>query len=139
MLGKETGSKVKHVDAEALEALVAHKWPGNVRELQNVVHRAVLSCDSKTITTDHLPQDLVKSTNIPATLLPSPRSAAAGPDVPLLSLAELEQRAIRNTLAHTGGSVGKAAKLLGIGRATLYRRLSSDDTLLGTPVASLHN
>ncbi len=138
-LGNETGSKVKHVDAEALEALVAHNWPGNVRELQNVVHRAVLSCDSKTITTDHLPQDLVKSTKIPAALLPSPRSAATGPDVPLLSLAELEQRAIRNTLAHTGGSVGKAAKLLGIGRATLYRRLSSDDTLLNTPVATLHN
>lgn len=138
-LGKATDSKVKHVDAEALEALVAYTWPGNVRELQNIVHRAVLSCDSKTISIEHLPNSLLlpsKSALIPLEATPSEPTSL---DLPLLSLAELEQRAIRNALAHTGGSVGKAARLLGIGRATLYRRLSSDNTLLDTAVTPLQN
>ncbi len=138
-LGKESGSKVKHVDAEALEALVAHDWPGNVRELQNVIHRAVLSCDSKTISRTHLPQNLVKSTKAQAPLPMASGHETSVAELPLVSLAELEQRAIRRTLAHTGGSVGKAAKILGIGRATLYRRLSCDDTLLNTPALSLQN
>ncbi len=127
-LRNDTGSQVRFVAAEALELLVQHRWPGNVRELQNVVHRAVLACDTDTINVEHLPKNIAESSRV---LPPVPETAPseARAELPLLTLAELEQRAIRNALQHTNGSVGKAAKLLGIGRATLYRRLASDTTL----------
>jgi DNA-binding NtrC family response regulator len=134
-LAKETGSKVQNVDADALEALVAFPWPGNVRELQNIIHRAVLSCDSRTISVEHLPKSF-SAPKTKSTFIAEGEPAPAAAELPLLPLAELEQRAIRNALAHTQGSVGKAAKLLGIGRATLYRRLSSDSTLLNQAVRS---
>jgi DNA-binding NtrC family response regulator len=116
---------ISHVDAEALEALVQHLWPGNVRELQNVVHRAMLSCDGNRITSEHLPRSLTAQ---PLPEIPKPanggaRMAPAGEEI--VPLEELERRAIERALAHTNGSVSKAARLLGIGRATLYRRMAS--------------
>jgi DNA-binding NtrC family response regulator len=120
-------SEVTNVDSEALEALSAYSWPGNVRELQNVIQRAVLSCDGRTIKANHLPSNIARKT-IPA--LPAPQqSKPLGPALPLLPLAELERTAIRNAMVHTKGSVSKAAKILGIGRATLYRRLAADSSL----------
>ncbi|MEL7368689.1 MAG: sigma-54 dependent transcriptional regulator [Myxococcota bacterium] len=112
---QDAGRVIQRVSPAALDLLMRHSWPGNVRELQNVVHRAMLSCDTDELEIGHLPQELraeAQASNI---------EGGADEVVPL---RELERRAIRRALRATNGSVEKAARLLGMGRATLYRRLA---------------
>jgi DNA-binding NtrC family response regulator len=123
----DVGRDVKRIEPEALEALARHRWPGNVRELENVVHRSLLACSRDTIALGDLPPD-IRSLGLP-TLPPreysGPAACPANDRERVIPLRELERRAIEHALRTTGGSVGKAAKLLGIGRATLYRRVAS--------------
>ncbi len=118
-LGADVGRCPSTVDPLALEALMAYSWPGNVRELQNVVHRALLACDGDVLRLAHLPPSIRD-----AQLASVPPQARAPSGLPLMPLRELEQRAIRQALAATDGNVSEAARLLGIGRATVYRRLA---------------
>jgi DNA-binding NtrC family response regulator len=124
---------VRGISSDALEVLARHSWPGNVRELENVVHRSVLSCRTEQIEHSDLPRDLQGS---------SPRTSSEpvresddllGNADQVLPLRELEHRAIKRALRLTRGSVGRAAKLLGIGRATLYRRLAELELGSSTP------
>ncbi|WP_309888464.1 sigma-54 dependent transcriptional regulator [Archangium sp.] len=117
-------SRVTH---EVVEALLRYYWPGNVRELENVLHRAALSCDGPQIELAHLPAEL-RALVLPAIPkgLPSAREVMAEPLLEMdavVPIRELERREILKALAVTNGSVTKAARLLGLGRATLYRRL----------------
>jgi DNA-binding NtrC family response regulator len=118
---------IRGFSAEALDALARHPWPGNVRELENVIHRSVLACRNEEIALSDLPPDLRSAT--PAAARPPAESGEdlLGEEEEVVPLRELEQRAIRKALRLTRGSVGRAAKLLGIGRATLYRRLAELD------------
>jgi DNA-binding NtrC family response regulator len=116
---------VRRVSPEAIEALAGYHWPGNVRELQNVVQRSILACRGDEITLDDLPPDFRHAE--PASAASSNVSPTVQDDEAVVPLRELERRAIKNALRATLGSVGKAAKLLGIGRATLYRRLAELD------------
>jgi DNA-binding NtrC family response regulator len=130
-LGPDTGRQVQRISPEALEALSRHRWPGNVRELQNVVHRSLLACRSDEITLADLPPD-IRELALPSIGSLSSDGAEARArmhveDDEILPLRELERRAIQRALRATQGSVGKAAKLLGIGRATLYRRIATLD------------
>jgi DNA-binding NtrC family response regulator len=127
-LGAEMRREVATITPEALEALARYPWPGNVRELQNVVHRSLLACRGSTVGLADMPPDICKLVlpSIPAPTKPSNgASAIEGPEDEVLPLRELERRAIERALRVTRGSVSKAAKLLGIGRATLYRRIAS--------------
>jgi len=120
----DTRRLVGHVDAGAMEALVAYDWPGNVRELEDVVHRALLAARGDVIEVPHLPPHLSQS------MLPTESQdimGLASDDV--LPMREVERRAIKRALRATQGSVEKAAKLLGMGRATLYRRLAHYDSI----------
>jgi DNA-binding NtrC family response regulator len=125
-LAPDVGRAIARISPDALAALSAYHWPGNVRELQNVVHRAMLACDGDEIELAHLPPE-IRQRALP--VLPAPLSAAVdaadGEDGPILPLRELERRAIARALKASGGSVEKAARMLGMGRATLYRRLAS--------------
>jgi len=101
---------------DALVELAAHDWPGNIRELRNVLDRALLvSGHAARITR----KDLHLERGAPA--------RAPGPDAPApfqpLTLDEVEQRHVEATLAHTGGSVDRAARLLGLSRSALYKKL----------------
>jgi DNA-binding NtrC family response regulator len=130
-LSKDVGRDVQSISAEALEALGRHHWPGNVRELQNVVHRSLLACRGDEITLADLPPD-IRELALPA-ILPSVAVNGNGgryqepSEDDIIPLRELERRAIQRALRATHGSVGRAAKLLGIGRATLYRRIATLD------------
>ncbi|HEX6273932.1 MAG TPA: sigma-54 dependent transcriptional regulator [Polyangiaceae bacterium] len=117
---------VRFVAPEALEALARHGWPGNVRELENVVHRCVLAARSDLIELADLPPDL-RVPGEPASGPVMVRDATEDEDDTIVPLRELEERAIKKALRVTRGSVGRAAKLLGIGRATLYRRIAEID------------
>jgi two-component system response regulator HydG len=95
----------------AEQLLRAHPWPGNVRELSNAVkHGAVLS-RGRDVDVDHLPRSLSEPVQA--------REAPGG----LGTLAEMERRHILRVLQACGGRQGEAAKTLGIGRTTLWRKM----------------
>jgi DNA-binding NtrC family response regulator len=98
---------------EAMAALKNYAWPGNVRELQNVVERAVALCEGNMIRWEDLPDEMRRH---------SPEDDKIV--IPVgSSLEEIEHLAIIQTLKKTGGDKELTARLLGIGLATLYRRL----------------
>lgn len=108
---------IKGVTAEAMRLLVAYAWPGNVRELLTVVNHMVLFCeDEGEIDVQHLPAE------IRASETDGDASGVSG-SLAGINLAELEKRSIRETLKLTEGNREQAAKLLGIGERTLYRKL----------------
>jgi|GEM_PF-1833521 len=97
----------------AKSALKAYSWPGNDVELELVLQRAVLLAQDAPVDVGHLPQEL------------SPEGGEEGGvelTGPLLSLDDYEKHALAASLKETGGNVTHAAKLLGIGRATFYRK-----------------
>jgi transcriptional regulator with GAF, ATPase, and Fis domain len=103
------------ISETALAALRAFDWPGNVRELENVIERAVVLATGRLITLEELPEKLRggKGEGEERTIT-----------LPLGStMAEAERRLIRETLHFTGGDKTRAARILGIGRKTLYRKL----------------
>ena len=101
--------KPPRISKEAMSLMMDYAWPGNVRELQNAIQFAIVKCSGGLITPNELPVDL-RENNKP--LLKS------GPP------KKLDFDTIKSALAKTGGNKSKAAKLLGVGRATLYRFLN---------------
>ena len=107
---------------DALRALSKYDWPGNVRELENVAHRILLSSDGETIQLEHLPQEIQALVHSPS---PQPSAPPPAPsDSSVVPFRELERTAILQALETTRGSIDEAARLLGVSRATLYRRLA---------------
>jgi PAS domain S-box-containing protein len=102
------GKVVTAVGPAAMERLFAHPWPGNVRELRSAVGHAVIHCRGSRIEAEDLPPELAA---------PGP-AAPAPPD---------ERQRILDALRRASGNRSRAARLLGIGRATLYRRLEDLD------------
>ncbi|MGZ3814075.1 MAG: AAA-type ATPase lid domain-containing protein [Mucilaginibacter sp.] len=101
--------KVAKVDDLFLKALTEHPWKGNVRELRNVIERVVIISNSDTLTTDLLQLDFYHE--------------IAEDTSQTLDLADIESRYIRKALHQTNGNKTEAAKLLGIGLSTLYRKI----------------
>lgn len=97
----------------ARRALEHYPWPGNVRELSHVIERAVLMNDGDVLDAGHFSLD-------PDLLQPDPATpATARPR----NLGENEEAIIRDTLAETGGNIQRAARVLGLSRPALYRRM----------------
>jgi len=94
----------------ALALMMDYRWPGNVRELQNAVQFAIFKCKGRAIRPEHLPMELHSATR---------RSARRGP------ARKLDVASVREAIRKTGGNKVKAAKLLGVGRATLYRFINA--------------
>ena len=100
---------------EALAMMMDYQWPGNVRELQNAVQFSIVKCRGGVIQPDDLPLELKE------TILDKPHR---GPS------RKLDAVTVKAALIKTGGNKAKAAKLLGVGRATLYRFLGSHPQLI---------
>lgn len=107
-LGRE---KVEGFSPEAADILLRHSWPGNVRELENAVEHALVLAPGSRIQPEDLPTDLRPQTG--------PVLTRGG------TLAEVERAHIEATLAACGGNQTRAAEQLGIGTATLYRKLKA--------------
>jgi len=122
---KQIGGREAHFEPDTLDVLCRYDWPGNVRELENVVVRTLVSTGGGRITVDGLPQPLVLRTMgmDDSPLLPG-SAAAASPDA-ILPLKEVERQAITRAIRMLGGNLSLAAKQLGVGRATLYRKLTA--------------
>ena len=107
------------VSDAAMMRLTAYAWPGNVRQLLNVVQNMTvmgLGAGASTLGPEHIPPEIVTADE-PEDLGSAVQSLAGA------NLEQLEKRAIRETLRLTGGNREQAAKLLGIGERTLYRKL----------------
>jgi DNA-binding NtrC family response regulator len=97
----------------AAEQLLRWNWPGNVRELQNVVERAIVLARGSRVDVEDLPEEIRRS----------PAQGAATVPESLRPLAEVEREHILGVLDAVGGNRKQAANLLGIGSATLFRKL----------------
>jgi transcriptional regulator with GAF, ATPase, and Fis domain len=120
----EMNRKDVRLSPDALDNLVLHEWPGNVRELENVIRRALLSARGSEVRTMDLPESLRSPP--PPGGAPAALVEARPPRLPVMPLRELERLAIAQALERAGGNVDAAARQLGIGRATIYRRLARD-------------
>jgi two-component system response regulator HydG len=100
------------ISDDAMRRLIAYDWPGNVRELENAIERAVAMGSGPIVHVGDLPSNLHY-----------PSSERVPDKDELLPMEELERRAILRTLHETGGDKLAAARMLGIGKTTLYRKL----------------
>lgn len=112
---QKSGKRVAGISDQALRILKTYPWPGNVRELENCVERAVIVAAGRVINDQDLPE------TIRAQAMPD-QATNIQLRVPM-KMEEVEQMIITQTLLYTGGDKAKAARLLGIGRKTLYRKL----------------
>jgi DNA-binding NtrC family response regulator len=99
----------RRFDDGAMDALLSHTWPGNIRELDHAVERAVLLADGDTVRASDL----------------GLRAAAgeAGAQLEDLTLQAVERALIEKALARNAGNVAGAARLLGLSRSAMYRRM----------------
>ena len=127
---KKSGRFISGISKEAMRALVNYAWPGNVRELENAVERAVIIASGRQIELDDLPEAVSRSAGNESAHARQERTAAAaaghqiGIQVELpAAMDEIEKQVIEATLDYTDGDKSHAARLLNIGRKTLYRKL----------------
>ncbi len=105
---------------EAMRAFMTHSWPGNVRELENCIERCCAMSSGPVIHSSDLPRFISG--------FPTPPTATAQ-DGYVVPLAELERETILKTITQLNGDKMMAAKLLGIGKTTLYRKLKEYECL----------
>jgi len=97
------------ISKEAVSVMMRYNWPGNVRELQNAIQFAIVNCSGDTIFPKNLPMEL-KNQSILGPFRGTSR--------------KLNVENVKTALIKTGGNKAKAARILGVGRATLYRFLA---------------
>ena len=114
---RKLGKHVTGLDAGVVELFLRAHWPGNVREVANVIERAMIVTKGPLILVEDLPLNLV----VPPP--PGNGGEAAGPPAPDLSLQSAERDQIRRALDAAGGRRIAAARLLGLSRRTLYRKM----------------
>jgi DNA-binding NtrC family response regulator len=112
-LARSSGQQ-RTISDEALKAMLAYDWPGNVRELENCLERACALTTGPVINGADLPTAIHTTAS-----LPENGDGASK----ILPMAELEKQTILNTITHLNGDKLMAARLLGIGKTTLYRKL----------------
>ena len=105
---------VDHMTPEARQILLSFGWPGNVRQLKTTIENMVVLSQTSVLDVDTLPADIRPISDIP----PGGLNNVGG-----VSLEQLEKEAIRNTLKMVHGNREQAAKILGIGERTLYRKI----------------
>ncbi len=117
---------VRTISDDAMRRLMAYDWPGNVRELENAVERAVALGSGPILHVGDLPSNLQNA-----------QSERPPEQDELVPLEELERRAIFRALRETSGDKLAAARLLGIGKTTLYRKLKQYEVSSAEPAHSV--
>ena len=111
LINTQFNKSVDGLTRRAETRLYKHHWPGNVRELENVIGYAAMMTESSQIDIRDLPESML----------------AGEPDAaghPIVSMDEIQKIHAARVLEHCGGDKQRAAEILGISRATLYRALS---------------
>ena len=127
---QKTSRFVSGISKDALQALITYEWPGNVRELENAIERAVIIASGRQIELEDLPEaiSVVALEKRDQIKVERARAASEGRTTTFevtvpSSMEEIERLAIEATLDYTEGDKSHAARALGIGRKTLYRKL----------------
>src|SRR2546429_3391168 len=102
------------ISEEALKILLAYDWPGNVRELENCLERSCAFTSNAIIQVRDLPSDIHGTHNV---------AVGANASAKIVPIEQLEKQTILNTIEQLNGDKLQAARLLGIGKTTLYRKL----------------
>ena len=104
----QTQKSLEGIDPVAMQAMLNYEWPGNVRELKNAIDTSTISCETQMIRLEDLPQEVISR-------------AKAQPGI--VNFGESPKSQLETALHQAGGNRSKAAKLMGVSRATFYRRL----------------
>lgn len=112
----EVGKPTPKLSDDAIERMKRYAWPGNIRELQNALQRAAILCRNGTITPSDLPPKVLGDNQQPSIRLDEITAQS-------LTLEQLEREYVRSVLVAVGGNKREAARVLGIDRKTLYRKL----------------
>ena len=125
------GSKVIGVSPEAMEMLMKYDWPGNVRELEHALEGAAVAIEEGLVYPQHLPAYLQQAAPPAAR---SPLTLSVNGSLPVReALRGAEEQMVRSALDNSGGNVSRAARMLGIPRQTLQRKLKSMGISRGAP------
>lgn len=116
LFSQKTNKKIYTIAPDTLQLLKQYPWPGNIRELKNVLERSIILQNGTTLTTDSLPLELTANA-APAEESNGKKTLSA------FSMAAAEKLHIQKVLNYTGGNKAETARLLGIGVATLYRKI----------------
>ncbi len=110
----ETGSQINGITDAAMNILMNYSWPGNIRQLRNAIRTMVVMCEKNELDVHQIPPEIHQV-----------RQLTAGREGNLagVSLSDLEKQAIKDTLEKMKNNREKAAKALGIGERTLYRKI----------------
>lgn len=124
-ISRETGQAPLHFSQAALDLLLAYPWPGNVRELRNLIERMNLLVRDRRVRSADLPADILdwdigRDTPVPGAL-PDPADGGA------TSLEQAERETIRRAIRMQNGNLTQVARVLGISRPTLYRKMKLYD------------
>lgn len=116
----KAGRPIEGVDSAVAERLLAYSWPGNIRELRNVVERAVTLTRHNLLTVEDLPEKVREHRS---------STVYIGGDDPaeLVPMEEIERRYIAHVLKAVDNNQSQAARILGVDRKTLYRKLKNPD------------
>ncbi len=109
-IAAQSGRQALSPSTEVLDSMTRYRWPGNVRELRNAIEYVYVKCHAGVFGVEHLPPEIIE-----------PEQTAASRPGPAPKLAKED---VLKALARAEGNKKKAAKLLGVGRATLYRYLN---------------
>ncbi|MBU0995068.1 MAG: sigma 54-interacting transcriptional regulator [Proteobacteria bacterium] len=109
LVEKRYGKKKYTISEDAMDVMMDYRWPGNVRELENALQFAIVKCRDNNIQVKNLPMELIEGFETRSRRGPS---------------RKLDVDTVISVLEKTGGNKAKAAKLIGVGRATLYRFIS---------------
>lgn len=127
-IGEQPGLRQHSITDSALSLLTAYDWPGNVRQLQTVLFRAAVFCDAESLTTESFPQ-LSEMLGAVAQMDDQKQQGFGvllyRDDGNLRPLEEIEADVIRLAIVHYSGRMTEVARRLGIGRSTLYRKLTT--------------
>lgn len=111
-LGAGMGKRIVRIDDSYMDVLTRYSWKGNVRELRNTVERSLIFAENDALTVSALPAEFICGEE-------------AGDSFDSMQLGDIEKGHIIKVLRSVGGNKSEAARLLGIGIATLYRKLES--------------
>lgn len=117
---KKLNKYIKDIDPKVLDLFMDYDWPGNVRELENTLEYSVNMCDGEIIRLIHLPKRLINRRS----------ETQSNSKEEIIPIKELEKREIKKAINHLAGkkqSMNLAASLLGMSRATLYRKMKEYD------------
>ena len=123
----EMGMRAPVFAPKALALLTRYDFPGNVRELRNLVERALIECGGESILPEHL-----HLLSRGGRAMPAPKSQGLTADLHdalPLNLAEAEEILIQRALQQTGGNIADAARLLGVHRTRIYRKIALEETV----------